>query len=218
MFKQFLCCATLLCAAGFSQAGIIVQNLNVERQDTDFNQLLTFELFDSQGNTRQLQSVFIELYARSSGSIKVENMSSNNARNITATLSTDINLWLPDNSQSLVAAPVITRTDLLTKYDGTLDYDGTSGVEFLNLATNDYASILMTDLTNLALFIGTGFDTLLFDALATSAVTGGGNLSTLITTRASADISITYYYVSESSSLALLVMAMGFIAVRTRQR
>ena len=213
MLKRLISGTFLLLTPILANAAVIVQDLTVTRDQTDFDTPVVFNLFDNTTGS-VLESVVVELLARSSGSIQVENRSTTRASSVTAVLSTIITLQLPDGTTTLTATPSTTRTDSLSTFDGNLDYDGTSGVEFVNLATNDYESLIISSPSLLALFTGIGQSQFLFEAIATSTVNGGGNLATLIDTFASADVRITYYYVPVSQSLGLLLLGVCFMLAR----
>ncbi|TKB03900.1 choice-of-anchor E domain-containing protein [Alteromonas portus] len=216
MFKRFFCVAVLSVLPVFAHSAVIVQDLSVTRQATDFDTPITFNLFDNTLTGDTLQSVIIELFARSSGSVKIENRNPSRSANVTARLSTSITLYLMDGLTSISASPFVFRSDVLSAFDGSLDYDGSSGVEFLNLATNDYEVATITSDDLLTLFTGVGQGQLLFEAIATSGVTGGGNLSTIIDTFASADVRITYFTVSESGSFGILLLGIGMLVARRK--
>ena len=215
MLKQILCGATLLCAAGLSNAAIIVQTFTVDRQVTDFTDTVIFDLFDDEGGTLFLESVEFSLLARSSGSVSVENRNANATR-ITATLSTDIELVDLLGSALVVAAPTISRSETLAAYDGVTDFDGPSGVEFLNLRTDDFESALFTDSMTLMTYTGMGTTSVDFVATATSRVDGGGNLSTSIDTFASGDVSVIYTYrvvpVDVAAPTHVALLGLGLLA------
>lgn len=213
MLKRLISGTFLLLTPILANAAVIVQDLTVTRDQTDFDTPVVFNLFDNTTGS-VLESVVVELFARSSGSIQVENRSTTRASSVTAVLSTIITLQLPDGTTTLTATPSTTRTDSLSTFDGNLDYDGTSGVEFVNLATNDYESLIISSPSLLTLFTGIGQSQFLFEAIATSTVNGGGNLATLIDTFASADVRITYYYVPVSQSLGLLLLGVCFMLAR----
>lgn len=213
MLKRLISGTFLLLTPILANAAVIVQDLTVTRDQTDFDTPVVFNLFDNTTGS-VLESVMVELFARSSGSIQVENRSTTRASGVTAVLSTIITLQLPDGTTTLTATPSTTRTDSLSTFDGVVDYDGTSGVEFVNLTTNDYESLAISSPSLLALFTGIGQSQFLFEAIATSSVNGGGNLAILIDTFASADVRITYYYVSESQTLGLLLLGVGLMIAR----
>jgi len=216
MLKRILCGATLLCAAGFSSAGVVVQDFTVDRQKTAFTETINFNLFDDMGGTRVLESVEFTLLARSSGSARVENLNAT-PTNITATLSTDITLSDLISGLLAEAAPSLSRMDRLAGYDGNTDFDGPSGVEFLNLMTNDSAGIIIVDPISLMGYIGMGTSTATFGAMASSDVSGGGNLISNFNTFASGDVGVIYTFrdasisVSEPTQVALL--GLGLLAL-----
>lgn len=217
MLKRILCGATLLCVAGFSNAGIIVQSFTVDRQLTNFFQTISFNQFNDMGGTLILESVQFELFARSSGSVRAENLSNTRPSLVTATLSTDIRLLDSSDALLLEAAPSVTNTVSLGTFDGMIDFDGTSGQTFLGLETNDFASTILLDGPSLATYTGLGMETVKFDVTATSFVMGGGNLISGARTFASGDVVVTYIFeevnrvVSSPTQVALL--GLGLLAL-----
>lgn len=220
MLKKILCGAALLCVTGFSSAAVITQEFTVARQLTNFTNTISYNLFDDMGGTRQLESVEFTLLARSSGIAEVENRNATSTR-ITATLSTDIALINTSGVKLVEAAPFLTRSELLAAFDGVIDFDGPSGVEFLNLNTNDFSNLLINDAMALMDFVGAGTTSINFTAKALSQITGGGNLTSSFTTFASGDVKVIYTYsdvpvnVSAPAHIALVLLGLvGFAGIR----
>lgn len=215
MLKKILCGASLLCAASFSNAAVIVQDFTVDRQSTDFSEIINFNLFNDQNGTLELESVEFTLFARSSGLARVENRNANSTR-ITATLSTDIRLLDSVSALLVSAAPSTSRSDTLDAFDGLSDFAGPSGVEFLNLSTNDFDDVILIDAASLMAYTGMGTGSVNFVAKATSEIDGGGNLTSEILTFASGDVSVIYTFsevtkeVSAPTHVALL--GLGLLA------
>jgi hypothetical protein len=223
MFNKMLIGATMLCVSGFSSAAVITQDFTVDRQLTNFTEMLTFNLFDDQGGMRELLSVEFDLMARSSGLAEVENRDST-PTSITATLSADIMLIDLDSAIILEATPFLTRTAELAAFDGVIDFVGPSGAQFLDLQTSDSSSITLSSPAALMDYVGVGTSSIAFRAEATSLVEGGGNIASGITTFASGDIRIVYNYrevnmVSAPAHLAIIGLGIvGFASMRRLKR
>lgn len=208
MFKKIVCSVALLCTVSFANAGIITQSLTVERQPTNFTESVVFDFFDNLNGTRLLESVQVTVLARSTGMAQVENVNAT-ATTITATLSTVIEVVGLAGNRLVGSLPEITRTELLAGFDGTVDYAGESGIEFLNLLTSDTDSILLTDAASLLAYTGVGTTSVNFNATANSIIIGGGNISSFFDTFASGDVTIVYTY----SDVATAVSAPAHIAL-----
>jgi hypothetical protein len=83
-------------------------------------------------------------------------------------------------------------------YDGVTDYTGTSGHDFGTQTATGSQTVHITDAATLALFTGTGTISLTEAATATSSASGNGNLQTLITSTAGADVTLVYHYTADN--------------------
>lgn len=208
MFKYCLAILFALFTANSAFAALIINDYTVNRAETDIDTNISFALFDTLNGTRVLNSVTLGLSARSSGTIIVTNRSTT-TRNITATLTSDIELLDSQGIVLLQANPLVQRVDSL--------FSG-ERVEFVNLRSNDFASIEFVMSASLARFIGTGTDILRFLAVANSSVTGGGGLTTDIDTFASADLRITYDYSLINAPVGLSIFALVLLVISMRRR
>lgn len=217
MLKQILCGATLLFAAGLSNAAIITQNFSVANQATNISELITFDLFDNDGGTRTLESVLFTLHGITNGSAEVENLGPNST-DVNATLSVDISISTVFSGELVSLAPSVTQSTTLDGFDGDIDFAGVSGSKFLDLSADLMDQVELTDGASLAAYTGIGTSSFDFIVNATSNATGGGNLISRFITTAGGDVSIIYTYtedlspgvVSEPAYIALF--GMGIIA------
>ncbi len=143
----------------------------------------------SQGD---LLDVTISMGAEVASSMSVENLSTSSVCNATltwgATISADTGLG------TVAITPVDSQTILLEVYDGVTDFAGPSGESFSNLDAARTGDFVFTDPAVLAVFTGTGSLSLPINARALTTVTGCGTIAQLITTLASADITVAYRY------------------------
>lgn len=219
MLKQILCSTALLCIAGYANAGIVTQNFTVEKTTTNFKEQVEYELFDTLGGQRKLESVEITLLAKAEAHAEAENRSRSSADTVTATVSAIIALIDLAGDIIIEAAPSESSTKVLAVYDGVSDFDGPSGSSFVGLDASETVSKFFTDTASLLAFIdmGTSTSSVEFDASALSKVTGGGNLMSGISTFSSGAITIEYKYsdsveVSAPAHLALLGMGLLTLA------
>jgi hypothetical protein len=193
MLKKALCATTLACVAGFSNASVITQEFIVDRQLTNFTHSITYDLFDSLGGTRQLESVELILVGKTNGTAEVENRNTEPTL-VSATFASDMTLRDVNSALLIDVAPSFTHTAMLESFDGTVDFMGPSGVEFINLATSDSNNTIIDEAIALMEFVGTGTSSITFEAVSSSFVTGGGNLNSRFSMFASSDVTVTYNY------------------------
>ncbi len=107
------------------------------------------------------------------------------------------NITLRDYTASPVVAlsPSVNFTDLLSAFDGTIDFAGTSGVFRGGIALSGnggYAPALTP--ANLAAYVGNGTVPFNATAVGVSIVTGPGNVVSQILTSAGANVTVCYDY------------------------
>jgi hypothetical protein len=109
---------------------------------------------------------------------------------VTLDITSQVSLKL--NNQSLFALnPQYTSSYQVAKYDGNLDYGGTSGKTVSNLAATQFGTQSFTNTQFLQSFIGNGNIDFLLSATANSVVTGSGNIRSYIDTLAKGSIKVT---------------------------
>ena len=163
---------------------------------TNWTQQGTLPQFDPALGT--LTSVEIVHSGTVVGRIRVENTSTSSAQTISATIGASITLTAPGASVP-VAPTSFAGSFNATKFDGALDFAGTSGHDFgFTTATSTTSAILTANTADLSAYIGTGAILISDIAAGTSAATGGGNFAGAVTTTASADITVIYHYIPEN--------------------
>lgn len=215
MLKKILCGATLLCAAGFTSAATIEDTAIVPQQLTDYDTVVSMDLFDDMGGTLVLQSVTFSIDGSIFGSAAVENLGASN-QTVDTTLSAELTLTDALMNTLVVTIPTISNSFDATAFDGTIDFDGTSGITYPELSANQYEEETYTDAATLAFFTGMGTADFGFDAAATSRAVGGGNLITQFRTEASGIVKVVYEYtrvpVNVSSPSQVAFLGLGLLA------
>jgi hypothetical protein len=213
---------SLVVPATAAHASTITFSDSVATQKTDFAKSVTLSQFDPSLGT--LNSIFLELTGKVTGSIKLE---SGDAQPATATgyLASEISVENLDNSPLLSTLPTVTETQNLTAFDEVYDFGGTSGVTFAGLSDTQTKSKTLTASNAFTPFIGTGKITLPVLALAKSKATGSGNLLALINTSAGATLKLVYDYTSNKtpqkvpeSPISASVLAGTALLMATRKK
>ncbi|WP_414575634.1 choice-of-anchor E domain-containing protein [Anabaena sp. CCY 9402-a] len=202
--------AGIIASAGSANAASLTKTASTSFALTDIiNQSIGVEQFNSSFGT--LQSVTIDFTADIKGDAGFENRSPNPAQ-ITVTLGSNINLSL--NNQSLFTLnPQNVSSYQTAAYDGINNFGGTSGQIVPGLMASQSGTFASTDSQFLQSFVGSGNMNFMFSALANSAVTGSGNISSFVDTLAKANIQVTYEYdPAQSVPEASAVLGLGLIA------
>jgi hypothetical protein len=154
--------------------------------------------FDEMGGSRTLTCVKIEWVAGVAGDARAESLD-NAPSIITATLAADIML---DGPSGFSENPMPSDSEMFnaSEHDGTIDFAGTSGVVFPNLAGSEGGTVTFTLPADLLPFKGNGTVTFVASATAMSTATGPGNLIQQFMTNASAEVTITYEYDQETTT------------------
>ena len=126
--------------------------------------------------------------------LRAENLSTSSTCNATLTWGADITV--ETSTGPLEVMPVDSQVMLLGVYDGVTDFAGTSGVSLTSLSAADAGTLTITDPAEMAAFQGLGLVTLPVAADGQTDVTGCGNIAFLTSTLASAEVVVTYRYVS----------------------
>ncbi|MHC5851992.1 choice-of-anchor E domain-containing protein [Nostoc sp.] len=184
--------AGIVATSGVANAASLSYTSSTNYDFTDIiDAPLSVQKFDSSLGT--LQGVTIEFTGDISGNAGFENYRNPAATSVTVNLTSLLSLEL--NNQSLFALnPQYTSSYQVAKYDGNLDYSGTSGKTLSNLTATQSGIQSSTNTQFLQSFIGNGNVDFLFSALANSVVTGSGNMRSYIDTYAKAGIEVTYNY------------------------
>ena len=201
-------------AAGAVMGNQVTYNFSpvVAQTTTNFTANIGVNKFDPALGT--LTGIQFTLTGTVLGTVKFESQDAAPST-ISSNLSATITLTRPDNSTIAVVLPTVSAVTSLTAYDGTLDFNGTSGRTFANV-TNTLSSTpaVMSSNADLALFQGIGSIVLPVTASASSSAAGAGNLFTSFTTTAGADGSVTYFYNTTSTpepSTTILMLSSGLV-------
>ena len=186
-----------------SQAGTTkTVTLNFANTKTNWTLSQSLPQFDPSLGT--LTAIDIVNAGSLTSQIRVENMDQS-AATITAQASGSLTLTGPGLSlTSLGPTPLqptaqSVQTFNASAYDGVSDFAGTSGHDFGPQTATGSQSITLTAPSDLARYIGTGTVSLTENATATSSASGGGNLLSLISSTAGAQVVVTYHYIPNNS-------------------
>lgn len=188
----------------------------VASQPTDWASSVTIPKFDSGLGT--LLSVSVQLDARIEGDAKIENFAPSP---VAATLlfQGEIQVQRPDTSVIVLASPSVAFADALSGFDGTIDFDGTSGESHLGVVGNASNTASFTNPPDdLSLFVAPPASgqtiTLPVTARGTSTATGSGNVITQFTQVASAQIVVCYTYAPNNPPVCNVpAVVMGSVGV-----
>ncbi|MEM7715053.1 MAG: choice-of-anchor E domain-containing protein [Cyanobacteria bacterium P01_A01_bin.68] len=183
--------AAILAPINAAQATTLTYESSVDLEKTNFEKQITLPKFDS--DLGELESVLFELSGNVQGSVSLENEDAQ-AAVVTGNLAAEISLKKPDDSLLLVALPTASVEQELSAYDGTFDFDGTSGVKLTDISNTKKQSTLFTTTDDFTPFIGDGSFNLFLEAIGNSTATGAGNLSARFETFAGATVSVAYTY------------------------
>ncbi len=215
-----------LALAGAAEAATISFSDSFGLESTNvIDALLSVQKFDASLGT--LTKVSLAFNGLIQGDAKIESLDSQ-AANVTFNLGGSLTLL--DGTNTLpnpIFDVAVSASDskAVSAFDGLIDFAGTSGASFDGLVASTSGTEVYTDSTLLSFFTGSGPLDFLFTALASSQVTGAGNIISQITTKAGAGITVTYHYdpaetesVPEPSVLLGLgtVLGAGLLTLRKR--
>lgn len=185
---------------------------------------LSFAKFNTALGT--LTSVMVQLTGDVTGQVQLENMDTSRSHTVTGNLSAQIEVDGPAAiGPIVVVVPLASQSFTLGKYDGTLNYGGTSGVTAANLSANQSKTGAI-QAQDFSYFEGPGSVSLDVAATGVSTATGSGNVSSQFATNADAAVLVTYTYtiadppapVSEPPALPLLGAGVLGLAGIVRRR
>jgi len=220
-----------LAPAGFANAGTLSFIDEFDFKTTNFEETLTINKFDT--NLGTLNSIEFELTGAVKGDVKFESLDAAEST-VTATLSSLLELNLPDDTVFAELNPFVSVSDELSAYDGTIDFGGTSGRSYtrdegngVRGSTTKTIKIDAPTESDLALFAARGGGSLDFsvNAEGRSVGTGSGNLITQFATLASAGVRVSYDYeeheprkIPEPTGALGIGIAGGLALLRKRKK
>jgi len=206
------------------KATTITQEMSYGPMDTpvqtNWGQDLTFSQAQAflGGNPNQpLLSVSIVFKSQVSGSTKIENYNNSSASTYQTSNTGNVTVKLASNNDQLYGSgnTTFSHTSNLTKYDGMLDFSGTSGVSYSDVgALKSQNTALMSGDADFAAFLGSGTVTLTANGNGMSAWSAtSGNFVPIIKTLAWVDVTITYTYLPLPSAAWGGILLIGLLAV-----
>jgi MYXO-CTERM domain-containing protein len=223
-----------LASASAASAATIVQTSEFSFVPND-STIETFAQFDTQGGTRVLTSVFIEIeYTKTGGSYEVDNESASTAtvtlnHRINAQLSSALDLTRSGNSENLEDFPTSLRaTSTLSGVSlGADDGDSPSnmdpsGADYFRYEPADLTKSTSGFLANTAQFEGAGSYDIAFDAEQTVGMTGVSGASQAFSpSTVNGFIRVTYTYTETTpvpEPSAALLGGLGTLVLLRRRR
>ncbi|MEH2084571.1 MAG: PEP-CTERM sorting domain-containing protein [Nostoc sp.] len=212
LFNTLVAATTLVGIVAISGAANAASLSYTSSTDYDLTDIidapLSVQKFNSSLGT--LKGVTINFTGDLLGNAGFENRSPT-ATQVTVNLASKLNLKL--NNQSLFALnPQDISSYQAAKYDGKTDYNGISGKTISNLTATQSATQSFTNTQFLQSFTGNGNIGFLFSALASSVVTGSGNMRSYIDTYAKAGVKVTYDYDAKSVPESSTTLGIGLVA------
>ncbi|OCQ94247.1 PEP-CTERM domain protein [Nostoc sp. MBR 210] len=202
--------AGIVATAGAANAATISYTGSTNFKRTNItNEAINIQMFDATLGT--LKGVTLQFISDIQGSTGFENLG-DSPTDITVTLSSNANLKLGNTSLFNISPQTSQTFQGVPSFDGVLDFAAPSGntLQGLNATQSDQATI--TDGPMLQSFIGSGNLSFLFSALATSNVSGSGNVASFINTFAKGTVSVTYDYDPASVPEPSAAIGLGLVA------
>jgi len=218
--------ASVFALAGTAEAATISFSDSFGLETTDIvDEILSVQKFDASLGT--LTKVTLAFAGEIIGDANLESLDS---QATTLTFELGGSLLLLDGTSTLpnpIFDVAVSESDFATvsAFDGVIDFAGTSGASFMGLTASTSGSEEYTAAELLSFFTGTGDVSFLFSAFADSRVTGAGNITSQIATRAGSNLTVTYHYDKaetesgpEPSALLGLgaVLSAGYLTYRKR--
>lgn len=171
-------------------ASTLTKTVTFDKTQTNFSLTKGLDKFDP--SLGQLESIEIKHAGSITSEIKVENFSNESQSDINGTVSGTLTLTAPG-----VNAPLNVSGSAgsfhASKYDGAIDFTGTSGKSFGEKTADNSDTITLTGAAMNA-YVGTGQVQITEDAIATSTATGGGNLDVRVRSTAKSTVTVIYHY------------------------
>ena len=187
-------------------------------QALDFSNTMTLPKFNVAGGT--LTSITLTLNGNLTASQKFENTSGGGSASINLSSQGTMTLKRPDTTTLVITVPTVTNSKVVTAFDNSIDFGGTSGFTFADTSSSLSNTQSYSGGADLALFSGAGTISLPVTAVGSSSGTGSANLITQFALVGSASASVTYTYsvaaVPEASTYGAIgaVSLVGFLGYR----
>lgn len=215
-----LAAAALIASSLAANAATIQFSDSIGLQSTNFSDTVNIQQFDSALGT--LTAVTVELVGTAQGNASAESLDAS-PTTVTLSLTATLTASLAGFGTLAEAVPLVQETVNFTAFDGTIDFAGTSGAEFIDQSATASDTQTYTDAATLAAFTGTSLLSLDVAGIANSFGTGSGNLLTLLVTNAGADVTVTYTFdeapiVPLPAALPMFLAALGGLGFMRRRR
>ncbi len=169
----------------------LIQTITFAEAETDFSLTEAINQFDPA--LGQLQAVTIQHDGFITSTIRVENTSTRSTSTIRATVAGVLTLEGGGTTIELTPTDNV-GTYAASRFDGVLDFAGTSGKTFAPRTASASREVALTG-NALNPFLGTGTVAFTENVEAASSATGGGNLRTEILSTGGGVVTVTYTYV-----------------------
>lgn len=213
--------AVFCVAMGLSQsanAATLSVSQAISSTTTNWEESVSLQQFNSALGA--LNSVTVTLEGVVNGEAGAENLGKA-TRDVTLKLEALVSASTAALGSIVDTLPVVSETHSLSAYDGNTDFGGTSGVSTGLHTSNETNSVILTGM-DMDEFIGVGLVNFIVAALGSSEVSGGGNMLSYFTTKASAFLKVEYDYTVAPVPLPvaapMLIAALGLMGFASRRR
>ncbi|ALF52407.1 PEP anchor domain-containing protein [Nostoc piscinale CENA21] len=203
--------AGIVATAGAANAASLSYTGSTNFKKTNItNEAISVQKFDAALGT--LKGVTLQFTSDIQGTIGYENLDEDSPTDITVTLGSNSSLKLGNDSLFNINPKTSQTFQNVPVFDGTIDFLAPSGNTLKGLNATESGLKTITDGQMLQSFIGTGDLSFLFSAMATSNVTGSGNVASKISTFAKGTVSVTYDYDPASVPEPSAAIGIGLVA------
>ncbi len=203
-----------LLAASAAGAATLEYTSYVPMARTNWSTTVNLPKFDPSLGT--LGAVNLAIVGHVEGDAAFQNLNAS-AATVTTTISARIELHPTPDTLLVAATPHIVKVDTVAGFTGDFSFDGPDARRYSDLVAAESFSrdVPVLDLSQ---FIGAGTIAIPVNSAALSSVRGPGNLIVQFSTRAAADVTVTYDYIAvpEPISIGLFGAALASLALRRR--
>lgn len=215
MRTNFLGAMLIAAVAGSASADVISFDATAASLQTDADSTISLPLFDDLGGTRILTGVQLTLRADATGRFRAE--STDNAPvDVLVTLDVRVVLSRGGTTYVNIDQSLLNTTQNFATFDGDLDYAGTSGRTWDNLAASASDSFSSINPADLALFTGVGNIDFTVARTGFSTNSAAGNGIFIPESSAGGLVTVTYTFIPGAGTLA--PMAAGLLIAGRRRR